>query len=536
MDAPPGSSLITRRIAVGTLLAAGAVALPAKRSFATGTNKVIYASSYGVVADGVTNDAVALTNAIAAMSNGYVLVLPAGTMALGSSGWVGILFSGLSNIVIQGNNTAIKWLATPSQQTGPIGATGLRLYNCNDAIVSGIVINGNAVGCIGVGLDTCTICTVTQLEAYGHAGVAQFAACKGTGNTWTSCSAHNSVVGSACRGFLLGNSNSGWGETDLAIRGCSAQNNDATGFAIEGVRVLCADNNSANNKGAGFTSSTATGSPSTDHLFLGNTGRQNAFHGWQADVYGPNAARIVLSGNNFSDNTNSGIYCAKATDVTVTGNVLSNNGSTNGSAAIALIDSNDVIIANNVIDGDSTYGTCISSAYASNTLSDIVITNNRCVGATSNTLWLQTVDSASSLRRVLIACNIVHGGACGLWLGTATAGGIFDTVTVANNIFESATSASYLFHDTTAGQSTNVRLTGNAGGASSFNSNFVPYLNYNNVWNASVGSGVSSPAVGTWAQGAIIFNSSPVAGGTIGWVCTTGGTPGTWKSFGSISP
>jgi parallel beta-helix repeat protein len=535
MDTPLDSSRITRRIAVGTLLAAGAAGIPAKRSFASGTNKVIHATSYGVVADGVTNDAPALTSAIAAMSSGYVLVLPAGTMALGSGGWVGILFSGLSHIWIQGNDTAIKWLSTPSQQTGPIGPTGLRIYNCNRAVVSGISINGNAIGCIGLGLDTCTSCSVSQLEAYGHAGNGQFAACKGTGNTWISCSAHDSVAGSACRGYLLGNGNSGWGETDLTVERCSAQNNDATGFALEGVRVICVNNLSENNKGAGFASSTATGSPSTDHLFLGNIGRQNIFHGWQADVYGPNATRIVLSGNNFSHNTFSGIYCAKGTDVTVTGNVLSNNGSTNGASAIVLYDSNDVIIANNIVEGDATYGVCISSAFPSNTLSDVVITNNRCVGATSNTFWLETVDSSSSLRRVVISCNVVHGGACGLWLGTAATGGVIDTVTVSNNIFESGTSASYSFHDASVGQSTNLRLTGNAGGTANFNGDIIPSVNFNNSWNAAVGYGVSSPTAGLWTQGAIIYNFAPMAGGTVGWVCTTGGTPGTWKTFGTIS-
>ena len=49
------------------------------------------------------------------------------------------------------------------------------------------------------------------------------------------------------------------------------------------------------------------------------------------------------------------------------------------------------------------------------------------------------------------------------------------------------------------------------------------------------GLGTSAPAAGTWLQGDIVWNSSPTAGGFIGWVCTTGGTPGTWKTFGAIS-
>ena len=43
------------------------------------------------------------------------------------------------------------------------------------------------------------------------------------------------------------------------------------------------------------------------------------------------------------------------------------------------------------------------------------------------------------------------------------------------------------------------------------------------------------PTVGTWAVGSLVYNSAPTAGGYVGWVCTTAGTPGTWKTFGAIS-
>lgn len=53
--------------------------------------------------------------------------------------------------------------------------------------------------------------------------------------------------------------------------------------------------------------------------------------------------------------------------------------------------------------------------------------------------------------------------------------------------------------------------------------------------NAFITYGNSTPATGTWNVGDIIYDSSPTTGGFIGWVCTTGGTPGTWKTFGVIS-
>lgn len=43
-----------------------------------------------------------------------------------------------------------------------------------------------------------------------------------------------------------------------------------------------------------------------------------------------------------------------------------------------------------------------------------------------------------------------------------------------------------------------------------------------------------SPASGTWNQGDIAFNVLPAVGSPKGWVCTVGGTPGTWVSMGNL--
>jgi len=47
--------------------------------------------------------------------------------------------------------------------------------------------------------------------------------------------------------------------------------------------------------------------------------------------------------------------------------------------------------------------------------------------------------------------------------------------------------------------------------------------------------GLAAPTTGTWEVGATVWNTTPTAGGVMGWVCTTAGTPGTWKTFGAIS-
>lgn len=46
--------------------------------------------------------------------------------------------------------------------------------------------------------------------------------------------------------------------------------------------------------------------------------------------------------------------------------------------------------------------------------------------------------------------------------------------------------------------------------------------------------GTGIPSVGTYEAGDIIWNTSPVLGGALGWICITSGSPGTWVQFGEI--
>lgn len=45
----------------------------------------------------------------------------------------------------------------------------------------------------------------------------------------------------------------------------------------------------------------------------------------------------------------------------------------------------------------------------------------------------------------------------------------------------------------------------------------------------------AAPTTGTYKVGDIVYNIAPTAGSYIGFVCTTAGTPGTWKTFGAIA-
>jgi hypothetical protein len=52
----------------------------------------------------------------------------------------------------------------------------------------------------------------------------------------------------------------------------------------------------------------------------------------------------------------------------------------------------------------------------------------------------------------------------------------------------------------------------------------------------SVEWGTAAPTSGRYLQGSVLYNTNVLAGGTLGWVCVSSGTPGTWKGFGGVAP
>lgn len=60
----------------------------------------------------------------------------------------------------------------------------------------------------------------------------------------------------------------------------------------------------------------------------------------------------------------------------------------------------------------------------------------------------------------------------------------------------------------------------------------LPFLmEFNNV----VSYSAAAPITGTWAVGDRVYAITPTSGGTPGWVCTTAGTPGSWKAMANLA-
>lgn len=66
--------------------------------------------------------------------------------------------------------------------------------------------------------------------------------------------------------------------------------------------------------------------------------------------------------------------------------------------------------------------------------------------------------------------------------------------------------------------------------------NLPPVPGFRDVGAAQIQTtGTAAPITDTWPQGSIVWNTTPTAGGNAGWICVTAGTPGTWRTFGTIA-
>ena len=78
------------------------------------------------------------------------------------------------------------------------------------------------------------------------------------------------------------------------------------------------------------------------------------------------------------------------------------------------------------------------------------------------------------------------------------------------------------------------KLTGEAT-ASPLGSRKLDFPNGYGLAGKKILGGTAAPTTGNFAQGDMVWNSAPAAGGAPGWMCVAGGTPGTWKAMGNLA-
>ena len=196
----------------------------------------------------------------------------------------------------------------------------------------------------------------------------------------------------------------------------------------------------------------------------------------------------------------------------------------------ASVKASDIIVSGNTVVGMGPGATDSGAIYVLTT-NGCLISNNTIRAPYGNAICFYTsstnfVVSGNTISEVAVA-PATNAAGIFLYTGGATLSGL-----ITGNYINAADTYPIYVDGTATGVivGANTLITSGGAPASGTQISGAGYLGYGLVL-----SGTAAPASGNWALGTIVYNTAPTAGGTIGFVCTTAGSPGTWKTFGAIS-
>jgi parallel beta-helix repeat protein len=232
--------------------------------------------------------------------------------------------------------------------------------------------------------------------------------------------------------------------------------------------------------------------------------------------------------NKHGDATNFGGIAARyVADVVIADNVLRNirGGDTNG---ITVLNCNRAIVEGNQTSANN-IGIYLAACYNA-----VLVASNSVRGTTRNAgIYVSAIGEPTDQSNTIhtIASNVVDtSNNYGIIVYTGSyitcIGNQVANVSGLSRGYYFAGNANGSIISNVTGASVTTPFTATEDGCHSQNGNsWNPYVTYRS----------SAPITGTWRVGDIAWNSSPAASGTMGWICVTAGTPGTWKSFATIA-
>lgn len=251
---------------------------------------------------------------------------------------------------------------------------------------------------------------------------------------------------------------------------------------------------------------------------------------------------LVFTGNYVSS------YSVQGVTIRGKRNVISNNIFENTSICVWLAGNcEDVIMANNSfykIGINNVAGALFSSRDTSYTLKNLMFTGNTA------DIYYETDSNNGIYMTIPTATNVTITGNNIKYYGRNYGRGINVTaitnLVLTDNIFNdtSLSTTGNVLYFTGAGPSSFIYRDNITGAlrqsAQAYNKNLQYIITTSTNYavsnsNKRLFSGTSAPTSGTWERGDVVFNNLPSAGGNLGWICTTAGSPGTWKSMSTIA-
>lgn len=506
---------------------------------------------YGVVGDGVTDDAAAMQLAInAAIANQVPLSLAPVTYNITANVLTATLAANKS-LIIMGNGAIFNTTIADASNyyDGFLTVTGT---SANKVVISNLTIISNQAGVLSIvrargkmiGLAVKTIedlqLTDVNISGFGFINIWLYYIDKGQ---VLNCSGNNSKYA----GLFIQSS------TNLTIYGGVYNENGGDNSSTpEGYGVSCAtlyqvgDRDNAKVRIDGITANNNIGKGIDAHDCLGFTVVNNSIKGFlYSGIYAlnegasKNVSDIVIIGNTIegtsaytSATSSYGIQVGGTTSTYIGAIIVSNNNiktissSTANNFGIFVNNQNlgyvaptSVLIANNTLYNTGLDGTLSSSCIRTNNATGTL----PLVSIIGNTIY-QTVASYYAILTGLISYLTVSENTI---VTTSTfSSGIYPdigTTMIANgNIFKGTFSSDALTIFSVAKQIARGNIV-----------NDVPLKDYMNS-GISIDFGSATPVAGYYYAGSIRYNSAVVVGQPKGWQCTVSGTPGTWVSMGNL--
>lgn len=453
-------------------------------------------SQYNAVGDGVTDDSAAIADALAAVSStGGSLVFPPGVYAVGSDGWEGFSVSNKDNVTVLGAGARIKLLANVSTNKAIF-----TFSDCDDLWIDGLKIDGNDYSALGIELDTCVRYRITNNRIYDlgdgtnavDGGVINTRTCsKGliTGNHIGPC--NTSTDGQAYRGIWMG-STGGTMESETRVSNNHVEGMEGSGIVNMGVDIAV-DGNVIDSCFSGIIISTATDAQSKNITISGNVAMSGTAHGFQTDVSNSiPVVDVVITGNVFRDNANSGMFCNALESSIISDNICDLNNTSEGAsnAEIRLIGDCEGVICSNNVTTSSGFGHGIALQASDSVHEGHIISGNRISGANRG-INMEANNAVNIWRDLQISDNIIEDCVYGVYARQSNATADYDQVTFSNNkVHNSSSNDWFLRCIDSANRVTGLHFIGNTGTAYWYGNGpeddgLLPHTSIGNQWDSS---------------------------------------------------